>query len=139
MFETKMKLSFVSVLSSLFILLTLIFGVLITGAGAAETVIPGGIVTYTDLVPTVNPMTWDIDDWNWKHGYDTGFYMEHLLMGDLQKGPRGSKKTSFQNNAWVPPDIMTGELLEKWEVKKKPMQIILHLRKGMMWQEKPGS
>ena len=33
---------------------------------------------------------------------------------------------------------MRGELLEKWEVKKNPMQIILHLRKGVMWQEKPG-
>ena len=37
-------------------------------------------------------MTWDIDDWNWKHAYDTGFYMEHLMMGDLQKGPRGTKQ-----------------------------------------------
>ena len=34
---------------------------------------------------------------------------------------------------------MTGELLEKWEVKKNPMQIIFHLRKGVMWQENPGS
>ncbi len=137
MLEAKIKLSLISVLSSLFIFLTLIFAVLITGAGAAETVKPGGIVTYTDLVPTVNPLTWDIEDWNWKHGYDTGFVMEHLLMGDLQKGPRGSKKTTFENNGWVPPDNMTGELLEKWEVKKKPMQLILHLRKGVMWQEKP--
>ena len=64
-------------------------------------------------------MTWDIDDWNWKHGYDTGFFMEHLLMGDLQKGPRGTKQIHFQTNAWIPPDIMTGELLEKWEVEKK--------------------
>jgi hypothetical protein len=35
MLETKKKLSFMGVLSSLFILLTLIFGVLITGTGAA--------------------------------------------------------------------------------------------------------
>jgi peptide/nickel transport system substrate-binding protein len=137
MLETKMKPGFLSVLFSSIIVLILILGVLITGAGAAETVMPGGILTYTDLAPTVNPLTWDIEDWNWKHGYDTGFVMEHLLMGDLQKGPRGSKNTAFENNSWVPPDIMTGELLEKWEVKKKPMQLILRLRKGVMWQEKP--
>ena len=64
--------------------------------------------------------------------------MEHLMMGDLQKGPRGTKKYAFQANAWIPPDVMRGELLEKWEVKKNPMQIILHLRKGIMWQDKPG-
>jgi hypothetical protein len=43
MLETKKKLSFVSVLSSSFILFILIFGVLISGAGAAERVKPGGI------------------------------------------------------------------------------------------------
>jgi peptide/nickel transport system substrate-binding protein len=118
--------------------LLLSIGILTSGAGAAEKVVPGGTLTYLDLAPTLNPMTWDIADWNWKHGYDTGFVMEHLLMGDLQKGPRGSKKFAFENNAWIPPDIMTGELLERWEVKKTPpMKITLYLRKGVMWQEKP--
>jgi peptide/nickel transport system substrate-binding protein len=106
-------------------------------ATAAEKIKPGGTLTYTDTSPGLNAITWDSADWQWKHGYDTGFTIEHLIMGDLQKGPRGSKKTTFENNAWVPPDIMTGELLEKWEVKKKPMQLIFHLRKGVMWQEKP--
>jgi peptide/nickel transport system substrate-binding protein len=108
-------------------------------AGAAqETPKYGGTLTYLDRVPTVNALTWDTADWQWKHGYDTGFYMEHLLMGDLQKGPRGTNKFNFQSNAWIPPDVMRGELLEKWEVKKNPLQLILKLRKGVMWQEKPG-
>ncbi len=158
-----MKKCFQKMMFPFVILSILFFGVLIFGAGAAQKVQPsktktetgkitpikqkiaaekvqyGGTLTYTDLAPGINAITWDSADWQWKHGYDTGFTMEHLLMGDLQKGPRGSKKTTFENNAWVPPDIMTGELLESWEVKKKPaMQIILHLRKGVMWQEKPG-
>jgi peptide/nickel transport system substrate-binding protein len=116
----------------------LFLGSVTSAAGVAERVQLGGSLTYLDTSPTINPMTWDIDDWNWKHAYDTGFYMEHLLVGDLQKGPRGSKKTLFHNNAWIPPDIMTGELVEKWEVKKNPMQLIFKLRKGVMWQEKPG-
>ena len=83
-------------------------------------------------------MSWDIADWVWKHPYDTGFYMEHLMMGDLRKGPRGSKEYSFTAKSWIPPDIIRGELLEKWEAKKNPMQLILSLRKGVLWQNKPG-
>jgi peptide/nickel transport system substrate-binding protein len=113
-------------------------GMFVSVIRAAEKVVPGGILTYTDLWPTTNPLTWDIEDWNWKHGYDTGFVMEHLLMGDLQKGPRGSKTTPYETPNWIPPDVMTGELLQRWEVKNKPkMQLIFHLRKGVMWQEKP--
>ncbi len=60
------------------------------------------------------------------------------MMGDLQKGPRGTKQYAFDTLGWIPPEVTRGELLEKWEVKKNPMQIILHLRKGVMWQERPG-
>jgi peptide/nickel transport system substrate-binding protein len=133
-----MKKKFSWIFLSLLTLTLLLFGVFNSRADAVDKVQTGGTLTYLDMTPTLNPMTWDIEDWNWKHGYDTGFYMEYLLMGDLQKGPRGTKKFLFHANAWIPPDIMTGELLEKWEVKKNPMQIILHLRKGVYWQEKPG-
>lgn len=98
----------------------------------------GGILTYLDMAPGVNPISWDNADWVWKHGYDTGFYAEHLLMGDLQKGPRGSKQYDFAASAWIPSNVLRGELLEKWEVKKNPLQIILHLRQGVFWQNKPG-
>jgi peptide/nickel transport system substrate-binding protein len=136
--EEVMKKRFSWIFLILLALSLLSLGMFVSGAGAGETVQTHGTLTYLDLAPGLNALTWDIADWQWKHGYDTGFVMEHLLMGDLQKGPRGSKKIDFENNAWVPPDIMTGELLQSWEVKKKPkMQIILHLRKGVMWQEKP--
>jgi peptide/nickel transport system substrate-binding protein len=95
----------------------------------------GGTLTFHRVI---NPIAWDINEWTWKHGNDTGFYMEHLIMGDLQKGPRGSKVFEFHNAGWIPPAVSRGELLESWEVKKKEMQIILHLRKGVMWQERPG-
>jgi peptide/nickel transport system substrate-binding protein len=119
-------------------MMVLPLAITITNAGAAEKVQYGGTLTYMDLHPNMNPMTWDIVDWNWKHAYDTGLYADHLLVGDLQKGLRGSKKYAFQANGWIPPEVVRGELLEKWEVKKNPMQIILKLRKGVMWQEKPG-
>ena len=135
-----MKKNFSWLFLSLLALSLLLLGVLVSGAGAAEKIQVGGTLTYLDITPTLNPMTWDIDDWNWKHGYDTGFYMEHLLVGDLQKGPRGAKKTLFHNNAWVPPDLMTGELLEKWEVKKKPpCRSSFTFARGLCGRKNPGS
>ncbi|MEW6184177.1 MAG: ABC transporter substrate-binding protein [Thermodesulfobacteriota bacterium] len=95
----------------------------------------GGTVTFSRAL---NPIAWDKAEWAWKHANDTGFFMEHLLAGDLQKGPRGTNQFSFHNTSWIPPEVTRGELLESWEVKKTPMQIILRLRKGIMWQEKPG-
>jgi peptide/nickel transport system substrate-binding protein len=108
-------------------------------AGAKEEVQLGGTLTFFDQVPMVNPMSWDNADWIWKHGYDTGYYMEHLMMGNLQKGLRGTKQFAFTGNgSYLPMDVVRGELLERWEVRKKPLSIVFYLRKGVMWQEKPG-
>lgn len=109
-----------------------------TAAFAAEKVQTGGTLTFTDYFPQVNPISWDSLDWVWKHSYDTGYYMEHLMMGDLQKGPRGAKMFPFQSVDDIPLDYLRGELAERWEVKKNPLRIIYHLRKGVMWQERPG-
>ena len=98
----------------------------------------GGTLRFLDMRPQLNPLSFDNADWVWKHGADTGFYMEHLIMGDLQKGPRGTNEYPFHASAWIPPEIMRGELAERWEVKKNPLRIVFHLRKGVYWQEKPG-
>jgi peptide/nickel transport system substrate-binding protein len=95
----------------------------------------GGTLTFSRAI---NPISWDTSEWIWKHASDTGFYMEHLMMGDLQKGPRGTNEFAFHNSFYMVPAALRGELLQSWEVKKNPLQIILYLRKGIMWQEKPG-
>jgi len=130
-----MKKEFYVLSLSLLILSAVLFGIFSHQVEAAEKVQYGGTITFPRAI---NPISWDIVDWVAKHPTDTGFYMEHLMMGDLQKGPRGTKEYAFTAEAWIPPSIQRGELLEKWEVKKNPMQIILHLRKGVYWQEKPG-
>jgi peptide/nickel transport system substrate-binding protein len=121
---------------------TLMMLISVTGAFAAapkaETPQYGGTFTFMEKYPVLNPQTWDNSAWLWKHPYDTGFYLEHLLIGDLQKGPRGTNQFDFKENAWFPHNVLRGELVEKYEIKKKPMQVIFHLRKGVMWQEKPG-
>ncbi len=118
-----MKKSYQGIFIFLAMMLVLPLGLFITdaGAAAAEKVQYGGTLTYLDRTPTLNPMTWDIADWNWKHGYDTGFYMEHLLMGDLQKGPRGTKKFNFQSNAWIPPDHREGRASGKMGSEEKSL------------------
>jgi peptide/nickel transport system substrate-binding protein len=127
---------------TLFLMVSLMMLVFVLNifAAAPKTETPqyGGTFTLLEMYPAVNPISWDNVNWVWKHGYDTGFYIEHLMMGDLQKGPRGTKQYDFLENSWIPIQFVRGELLEKWEVKKKPLQVIFQLRKGVMWQEKPG-
>ena len=132
-----MKKRFHVFILSLLVLAAFALGVFIPGASAKEPQ-HGGTLRFLDMAPHLNPLSWDNGDWVWKHGADTGFYMEHLIMGDLQKGPRGTKEYPFHASAWIPPDIMRGELVERWEVKKNPLRIVFHLRKGVYWQEKPG-
>ena len=133
-----MKIEFDKMTLSLLILLALLLGGLIPWAVGAEKVQYGGTLNYLDQYPGLNPLSWDNFDINWKHGYDTGFVIEHLLMGELSKGPRGTKEYAFQAAAWIPPEVSRGELADRWEVKKNPLRIVFHLRKGIYWQDKPG-
>ncbi len=127
---------FLMILSAISVLFigSLTYGAATKAAAARQPQYGGNLTLYR----AINPIAWDIREWTWKYSNDTGFYAEHLMMGDLQKGPRGTNQFEFQTEAWIPTQFARGELLEKWEVKKNPMQIILYLRKGIMWQEKPG-
>jgi peptide/nickel transport system substrate-binding protein len=120
------------------VLFVLLFIFQISSALSAEKVQYGGTLTYLDQSPSINALSWDNIDIVWKHNQDNGFFKECLMMGDLQKGPRGTKKYSFQAGGWIPSDVLRGELAERWEVKKDPLRIIFYLRKGVYWQEKPG-
>lgn len=111
---------------------------LLAGLTLAEEPQYGGTLKMCNLGANLNPLAWDNAAWAWKHGHDTGLYLEHLFMGDLQKGPRGSNQYSFQASAWIPPRVMRGELVESFEINKDPMEIVFHLRKGVYWQEKQG-
>jgi peptide/nickel transport system substrate-binding protein len=115
-----------------------LFALQIFSAFGAVKVQYGGTLTYLDQSPGVNPMSWDNVDIVWKHGQDNGFFKEALMMGDLQKGPRGTNEYAFQAGAYIPSDVLRGELAERWEVKNNPLRVLFYLRKGVYWQEKPG-
>jgi len=106
--------------------------------GKAEEPQYGGTLKVCTLGADTNPLAWDITAWVWKHAHDTGLVMEHLIVGDLQRGPRGTNEYAFHANAWIPPHIQRGELAESWEVEKDPLALVFHLRKGIFWQGKPG-
>ena len=106
-----------------FLLGSLAYGAAAKAAGGQPQY--GGTLSFPSAI---NPISWDNADYVWKHGNDTGFYMEHLMSGDLQKGPRGTNQYDFQDSDYLPTPFARGELLESWEVKKNPLQLIFHLR-----------
>ncbi|MBW1709433.1 MAG: ABC transporter substrate-binding protein [Deltaproteobacteria bacterium] len=128
---------FLRLIFSSLLVVTLLLGFSILPAGAEEPKY-GGTLKVLHMGTHLNPMAWDNNDWNWKHGNDTGFYLEHLFSGDLQKGPRGTNEYPFQASAWIPPEFRRGELVESWEIEKDPLALVFHLRKNVYWQEKPG-
>lgn len=115
----------------------LFFGMGPLCAGAEEPQY-GGTLRFLSQYSYIPNLSWDNYDWNWKHAHDTGLVMEHLMTGDLQKGPRGTNEFAFQSNAWWPPEFRAGELAESWTVEKDPPRVVFKLRKGIYWQERPG-
>jgi hypothetical protein len=134
----KMKKGFYVFLTTGLVLSLVLLGSLAYGATAKGASVKqpqyGGTVTFARAL---NPISWDNSEWQWKHANDTGFYMEHLLMGDLQKGPRGTKEFAFHSQSWIPPEATRGELLESWEVKKTPCRSSCTYAKGSCGRKSP--
>lgn len=108
------------------------------GTATAEEPQYGGTLRVLNLGAGLNPLAWDSAAWQWKHGHDTGLVVEHLFVGDLQKGPRGTNEYAFAASAWIPPSVMRGELVESWEKETNPLALVFHLRKGVYWQARKG-
>jgi peptide/nickel transport system substrate-binding protein len=98
----------------------------------------GGTLEVGNVNVTLSALSWDPQDWNWKLNLDTGYYYEQLFAADLEKSVRKGGKHSFYADAWLPSDAIRGELVEKWEWKENPLAVVLSLRKGVMFPEKPG-
>jgi peptide/nickel transport system substrate-binding protein len=109
------------------------------GAADAQTGKPqsGGTLEIGTVHVTLSALSWDPQDWNWKTNHDTGMYYEQLFAADLDKSVRKGGKYRFIWDAWLPSDAIRGELVERWEWKG-PLTLVLHLRKGVMFPDKPG-
>ena len=98
----------------------------------------GGSVEIGTVYVTLSALSWDAQDFNWKHNHDTGLVYEQLFAADLSKSVKAGGKHPFVADAWLPSDAIRGELAESWEWKENPLRIEIKLRKGIMWPDKPG-
>ena len=122
--------------------LALALSLLVAGgdAGAQSAAKPqyGGTLEVGTVYVTLTALSWDPQDWNWKLNHDTGMFYEQLFAADLDKSVRKGGKHKFYADAWLPSDAIRGELVERWEWKENPLSVVMHLRKGIMFPEKPG-
>jgi peptide/nickel transport system substrate-binding protein len=98
----------------------------------------GGAIEIGTVYASISALSWDNYDYNWKHNHDTGAVYEQLFAADVSKArSRGGKETLIPD-AYIPTELLTGELAEKWELKDNPLHVVITLRKGVMFPEKPG-
>lgn len=103
-----------------------------------ETPKHGGTIEIATIYPTISTLSWDNYDHNWKHNHDTGEIYEQLFAADMSQAKSRGGKSTLTPDGYVPSEMMHGELAEKWEIKDNPLQIVVTLRKGIMYPDKPG-
>jgi len=108
-------------------------------AGTLETEKPqyGGSLEVGTVHVTINAISWDPGDWPWKFNHDAGPMNETLMAADLNQSIGRGGKYPFTAFAFLPRDAIRGELAESWEWET-PMRLVIKLRKGIMYPEKPG-
>ena len=117
--------------------LLLVAALVVASCGPKEEVVEkegpqyGGTLTvFPESSHGKDPSSWD----TWSH-WDTNLYRdpfsEYLMVGDLEKGPRGTNEFSFPVVGYIPDEFLTGWLAESWEVT--PDRIVFQIRKGIMW------
>lgn len=103
-----------------------------------ETPQHGGTVEIAPVYPTISALSWDNYDWSWKLNYDAGQIYEQLFAADMSKARSRGGPAALTADGYVPAELMHGELAENWEIKEDPLQIVITLRQGIMFPEKPG-
>ncbi|ARU04831.1 peptide ABC transporter substrate-binding protein [Comamonas serinivorans] len=108
------------------------------GAVAQETPQYGGSLSIANVYRTVAPLSFDAADWNWKFNQDLGLVNESLLVADLSKSRTQGGPYAFISDAYLPMAAVRGELAESWQMQDNPQQLVIKLRKGVMFPEKKG-
>jgi peptide/nickel transport system substrate-binding protein len=98
----------------------------------------GGTLEIATVYATISALSWDNYDYNWKHNHDTGQVYEQLFMADVSRSKSRGGNANLTPDAYIPSDLLRGELAEKWEFKENPLQVVITLRKGVMFPDKPG-
>lgn len=97
----------------------------------------GGTLTTVTFLAAIEPLGWDPADRIWFIMGCASWYLEQLLVGDLDRGRGGTGEYWFVMRESVPDKFSTGCLAESWEIED-PTTLVFHIRKGVYWHEKPG-
>ena len=97
----------------------------------------GGTLNIGTHSAALSALSWDPADWNWKQNHDTGMYFEQLFAADLDQSKNKGGPFAFTMQAYLPAGSIRGELAETWEWED-PLTLVVHLRKGVMFPDKPG-
>jgi hypothetical protein len=98
----------------------------------------GGNLEISTVYATLSALSFDSYDWPWKHNHDTGSVYEQLFATDLSKAKSRGGEKGFVADAYIPSELIRGELAEKWEWLQNPLRVKITLRKGVMFPEKEG-
>lgn len=98
----------------------------------------GGTVEVATVYVTLSALSFDNYDWPWKHNHDTGAIYEQLFSADLSKAKSRGGQNNYVADAYIPSNLVRGELAEKWEWLENPLRLKIDLRKGVMFPEKAG-
>ena len=97
----------------------------------------GGTLNVGTVYVTLSALSWDPVDWSWKSNHDYGMVREQLFAGDLDKSLRKGGWYPFVAEAYLPDDVLRGELAERWEWEDD-RTLAVHLRPGVRFTGKPG-
>src|SRR5256885_14772623 len=79
----------------------------------------GGTVEITTVYATISALSWDNYDYNWKHNHDTGAVYEQLFAVDVSQARSRGGKATLVPDAYIPTELLTGELAEKWRSEER--------------------
>ncbi|MBI1338797.1 ABC transporter substrate-binding protein [bacterium] len=97
----------------------------------------GGELNVGTVYVTLSALSWDPADWTWKSNHDTGLVREQLFAADLSQAVSRGGSYPFVADAYIPPEVMRGELAESWEWED-PLTLVVKLRKGVRFQPNEG-
>ena len=97
----------------------------------------GGTVNIVTQHAALNALSFNQYNWVWKTNHD-GPFLDHLIAGDLEFGPRGSGENPFTAFDWIPPEQYRGELADSWSIEEDPLRLVFNIRQGIYWPAKEG-
>jgi peptide/nickel transport system substrate-binding protein len=97
----------------------------------------GGTLNVATVFAGLNALSFKQYNWPWKTNHDA-LYLDHMIAGDLDLGPRGAGLNPFTAFDWIPPEHYRGELAESWSLQEDPLRLVFKVRPGVYWPEKPG-